>query len=508
MMDDTGVGNDAAADADTCPPYQISCNGMCISGNDPNNCGGCGVKCPPSQVCWANGCANTCPEGLNACNGWCVDLDTDNDNCGMCGKMCPMGQGCVEKNCVNAKIFPPGPQCINGGPPINVGGGQKPLCTGKLAQTTFTYGICSCKDVAFESLGLVDGWDSSKGPYKPMVLGGGVGADQHTTGSSQIDIWGPLWSAATTATAIDFGGNANVYHDVHSGANIVPSQFACGRDAYVAGDIIGDMSIKKTLYQSPGKQRNGNVTYGALDTSKVITVPLPCDCVNKIPVVAIVAWGKTNNDNAKIGLDPGLLTSNPPARVDLPCGIYYLTGFSLNGSTAIVVHGKTALLIDGSITANSFLDITLDPKIASSLDIFVSGTITTGAQFKLGSPAIAALTRLYIGGTQQLTMSSGFIVGGEIWAGNATVDWSSGTDAYGAVFAGNFLGTADVHIHHDVGVVKAGKECPPPPPMCGDCKDCGNQACINGKCDMCTNNGQCCPPLVCQNGTCVPPNPN
>jgi hypothetical protein len=38
---------------------------------------------------------------------------------------------------------------------------------------------------------------------------------------------------------------------------------------------------------------------------------------------------------------------------------------------------------------------------------------------------------------------------------------------------------------------------------CGSCKDCDNQACINGTCGACTNDGQCCPPLQCVMGVCT-----
>ena len=35
-------------------------------------------------------------------------------------------------------------------------------------------------------------------------------------------------------------------------------------------------------------------------------------------------------------------------------------------------------------------------------------------------------------------------------------------------------------------------------------RDCNNQARINGTCGACTDSSQCCPPLVCVNGGCVP----
>ena len=44
-----------------------------------------------------------------------------------------------------------------------------------------------------------------------------------------------------------------------------------------------------------------------------------------------------------------------------------------------------------------------------------------------------------------------------------------------------------------------------PPPGCNTCIDCNGQACIAGKCDNCTNSAQCCAPLVCFMGQCVPP---
>jgi hypothetical protein len=490
-----------------CALYQVECNGVCISANDPMNCGKCGVQCAQGDVCWAGGCTKTCPKGLDACGGWCVDRASDNDNCGMCGNKCPQGQGCVDGQCKTALTFPTPPECAGGGPPITVDGGATPKCTGNLAQTTFTWGVCSCKDSLFSSNALVDGWDSSKGPYKPGVLGGGVGANERVIGQSSADIWGPTWAAAQTGNAVSFSSKSQIHHDVQSGANMLPADLACGKDAYVAGDIVGNMTVAKTLFQSPGKARTGTITYGTLDTSKVVTVPPPCDCTNKIPVAAIVAWGKANNDNAKIGLASNVFASNPPARIDLPCGKYYLDGFNLSAASAIVVHGRTTIFIDGNIDVSGFFTMTLDPKVVSELDVFVSGTITVTSSFKLGSPAIPALTRLYVGSAQKLVVSSGLTVGGEIWAGNAPVVWESNADLYGAVFAGDFEGKSPLNVHHDTGVVQAGKPCGPPPGQCGSCKDCNNQACINGKCDMCTNSSQCCPPLVCQGGTCVPPVP-
>src|SRR5262245_48196580 len=47
-----------------CSPYQALCNGQCVTVvGDPNNCGGCGVKCNPGQVCSGSTCGGSCLPG-------------------------------------------------------------------------------------------------------------------------------------------------------------------------------------------------------------------------------------------------------------------------------------------------------------------------------------------------------------------------------------------------------------------------------------------------------------
>jgi hypothetical protein len=41
-------------------------------------------------------------------------------------------------------------------------------------------------------------------------------------------------------------------------------------------------------------------------------------------------------------------------------------------------------------------------------------------------------------------------------------------------------------------------------PACGTCSDCNNQACVAGRCGACTTDSQCCAPLICQAGYCLP----
>jgi hypothetical protein len=491
-----------------CSIYQAVCGGACVTvASDPKNCGSCGHQCSASTpICVGGGCTGSCLPGAGqtACAGTCVDLQTDNGNCGTCGHACGMNQGCVGGNCAAAKVFPPPASCTGGGPAVTVGGGSAAKCAGLVAQTNFTWGVCSCKNVSFSSEALVDAWDSTKGPYVAGQLGGGVGADMSISTDGAANIYGQSW-AASTATAFDTQ-QLTVHQDLQSGGTVAGGDISVTRDAYVAGDITSDsMTVGRNFYQPSGKGHPSNLT----PMNQAVTVPPPCNCGNLIPVGDLVTWAKTNNDDAAIGLDPGIMSmAGHPARVDLPCGVYYMTGFS--GGGEIVAHGNVALLIDGSVTSSADLVLTV-ADASSAFDIFVSGTIVATSSFKLGSPSYPALTRLYVGGTQTLDVQSTLIVGGEIWAGNATVLWESDSAAFGSIFAGDFQVVSNFTLHYDQGVVRAGDSCPPPGGggaggagggSCGTCHDCGNQACVNGTCGQCASNADCCPPLSCTAGHC------
>jgi len=202
-----------------------------------------------------------------------------------------------------------------------------------------------------------------------------------------------------------------------------------------------------------------------------------------------------------------------------------LQGLSLATAAAIVAHGHVALFIDGDIDASAFFSLTLDPT--STFDVFVSGTMRGSAMIKIGSANYPALTRVYFGGTSTLTLTSTTIIAANLYDATAKIDWTSDTDMFGSLFAGDFETTAPLAIHYDREVVKSGGECPPPPTTssdagsspdtsvafvcgapavtCGSCRDCGNQACTGGTCGNCATSADCCAPLVCQGGCCVSP---
>ena len=81
---------------------------------------------------------------------------------------------------------------------------------------------------------------------------------------------------------------------------------------------------------------------------------------------------------------------------------------------------------------------------------------------------------------------------------------------YVSAFAGNFRASDVTNIHYDRAVLKAGDNCGGNggegggSSECGSCQDCHNQACNKGVCGECATDSDCCAPLVCSGGSCVP----
>jgi hypothetical protein len=496
----SGSGDGGGVVDSACPAYQHYCNGACIPTSvDPDNCGGCGVKCTSSQVCSGGACESSCLPGLTPCNRECVDTKTDSNNCNACGNVCSSGTGCSNGNCVTSQGGTTLPMCVNGGPVINLGNGTSAGCT---AQTTFQWALCSCMDVSLSSTLITDAYDSSMGPYiPPGAPGAGVGINRSYIGSSPATISGALW--ASDSGGMNPSQDVHVGEELHVGGPLGSSKpITCGKDAFVVGDAQTSsmITIAQTLHQPTGASVSGGVTFA----SRVFdnpTVPPPCDCkaADLLPITTLITAHKTDNENAMIGLLPDAL-ANPPAdaRLDLPCGRYYLTSIGGSHSVTIVAHGNTALFVDGSVALSGSLYIEVDPT--GQLDVLIAGTLQDSMMTIIGSPNYPALSRFYIGSTSGFQISQSARLGAFFYAPYGLVSTSAPLTEYGGIFAGDFQASQAVDIHYDQAVLEVGGNCGTT--GCTSCKDCGNQACVNGTCGACTDSSQCCAPLACVSGVC------
>jgi cytoskeletal protein CcmA (bactofilin family) len=497
-----GFDGGSAGGADGgCPIYQTRCGGSCMSTvADPGNCGGCGVTCSVGQVCSASACSNSCLPGMTPCNGACVDIENDDANCGGCSRTCGAGEGCAVGLCVKAAGSTTSPQCIGAGPPVVIGN----TTAGCIAQTTFTWALCSCTDVNVSGLLLTDAFDSTHSPYQPGGLGGGIGLDGQLDLGGELEAWGALW--ASDSGGYTASGTVTVKQETHIGGPLANAGLATlDDDAYVDGNVTGEVAVKTTLHVPSSAQIAGPVTYGALVRQSVSVAP-PCDCTTTglLPISAWVAAAQPpGNDNASIGLDPDLFAQGTaqPARLDLPCGRYYLRGIEAADALTIAAHGNTALFIDGDVHAVGAISFVLDPT--AQFDVVISGTVAHAGSLMVGCPNYPALSRTYIGSPAGLAFTGASQLGGNVYAAYGEVQFSGGLTVYGSVFAGDVEAVGGATIHYDRAVL-GGELCPTPGGgSCQTCKDCGNQACIGGACGSCTSDDQCCAPLVCQSGQCV-----
>src|SRR5262249_12231364 len=137
-----------------------------------------------------------------------------------------------------AVLLPPPAACKNGGPPIDVPVPGQPVCAGNLAQRTFRWALCSCRNVVASSLLTTDAFNSATGPYMPGGKGGAVGLNGSLTGSSGFNIGGTVWASA--AAGVILSSDATIRQELHVGGQLTTARVMVGEDGFVVGNINGD----------------------------------------------------------------------------------------------------------------------------------------------------------------------------------------------------------------------------------------------------------------------------
>lgn len=398
-----------------------------------------------------------------------------------------------------------GDYCRGSGPPVLVspgGGTSGAVCTGRLAQVAFRYGLCTCGAFNAGAAVTVDSYDSQMA-MSPRSLSGSVGINGTMATSSTVTIGGSLWIGDAGGLAFN---TVRVGQELRSaGSASGTTELTVGGNASINGDanVGGPLSVGGVLTLPAGRTLSGNPAPPRVVRAPVSVAP-PCDCSpeSRVDIAGYMSYYREHNDNAALFLDPDRLHNfNGDAALALPCGRYYLNQINGTGKLDLVINGRVALFVGGDINFTQDLNVRLGS--GGELDLFVGGTLNGGAALNLGAPETASRVRLYVASTGSISLSGAVTLAGNLYAPQASLNVGGPLTVYGALFVRQVATPAVVQLHHDASILRAGQGCPPPPPTCTSCRDCGNQACADGVCGRCTTDSQCCSPLQCRSGQCV-----
>ena len=237
------------------------------------------------------------------------------------------------------------------------------------------------------------------------------------------------------------------------------------------------------------------------------TIPAPCACApgELLDVPGIVSDGLERNDNARIGLALDALdTGSPPAELTLSCGRFALRAISGAAPVTIRIEGPAALFVDGDVELGS--DFVLELAAGATLDWFVRGSLTLARGARLGDALRPGALRLYTTAPFELSLPGTDEISMNLYAPASEISVGSAGNLYGALFAGSVSSSGTLLIDYDVAVLQSNQACAAfSPATCSRCDDCGSAAtCTLGTCGACATDADCCFPLVCSLGECVP----
>jgi hypothetical protein len=396
------------------------------------------------------------------------------------------------------------PTCDATGPLISVVRVHAPtsevVCAGQLAAHTFTHALCACGDLSLRSVGLQTGsFDSSAADKSVVQVGAPVGlrGNYPPVGSH---IGGSLTVAGTASPMAIVAGGLEIEGDLRLAGNMTFGTFlSVRRDAWVVSKInfVSVATIYRNLYFVPpagGVFGLGLRWVGGMEIGKTFTVDDPCGCEKGLNIAAMEMLGAEKTDNADRTALSNVTTAT---RRELSCGSFRFDAIGGTAPIELTVTGRTAIFVDGDVTASDSFVLAIAPGPNVEVDWFIRGNLSISAAARIGDPIRPSATRIYVAGTQDIQLSSGSI-GANIYAPNTNISFLRAGTLSGAVYGKNLSMPEGAYIKYDRAILNEGNECDQPA-RCEDCRYCnGGAACINNTCGACATDEDCCAPLVCE----------
>jgi len=267
---------------------------------------------------------------------------------------------------------------------------------------------------------------------------------------------------------IRFGGYLQVGEDVRSNPGLdVAGVLEVGRDAFLKNDafVLGRVGIGRDLTLEAGADIGGIafVDVGGERRTEAVDIALPCGCAPEqvIDVAALVADAESNNDNAAAGLSPDdfNVVVGIGAEASLSHGRYYINQLGGVGSLTLHVSGKVALFVADDLIATGLFRVELEPD--AELDVFVRDNMRVTGAALFGDPARPSATRIYVGGTGDITVAGASAFVGNLYAPAANILVGGFGKVYGSLFGKNINAAGFLDLGYDSSITEGGENCPP-----------------------------------------------
>ena len=339
-------------------------------------------------------------------------------------------------------------------------------CAAEIAAETFASALCSCEDTNVAGYLRTRGFRSGDGPDAPELLAGNVGVNRDYITAGYADIGGSFTVAGERDVA--FGGFLNSGEDLRfNPAFDVAGVVDVERDAFLAGSVraFGRVGIGRDLHMAAGAGFRGIalVDVGGVEHTEAITVEPPCPCGpgQLIDVPALVAAAETDNDNASVGLEPDdfNLVVGIGAELTLPTGRFYINQIAGVGAVTLHVTGKAALFVADDLLATGLFRVELAPD--AEIDIFVRDNLVVTGAAAFGDSARPSATRVYVGGTGDVSIAGAAAFSGNLYAPSANVLIGGFGRVDGSVFGKNITAAGFLSVGYDASVGEGGEGCPP-----------------------------------------------
>jgi hypothetical protein len=271
---------------------------------------------------------------------------------------------------------------------------------------------------------------------------GGVGA---VGVNGKVDLVG---RAEVAGDFIAWGGFASVGASIGDSL-VTPAgvtgtgQLAIAGNATIGGDLacVGSVAIGGDLALGGAERVIGELTTANRTAYSAPAAP-PCDCdpatffdVNgAVAAAKQITGGHTSWDH--VGA----------SEIRLAGGNYFVTSANVVGLTKIFVDGSASVYVEGSLASVGAAQWELAP--GATLDLFVSGSVGSVGQLRIGNTADPTAFRLYIGGGDDVTVGA---VGqtelaGSIYAPRATLAYVGDARITGSIFAKSIRGVGALDV--------------------------------------------------------------